>query len=140
MRKSVTSPSSPLTACAKTTPSSTPSIPPTIQDARQASPPESASTGSYAVNAVTLSAPPFSFFASPGDDINDSGDINFPATILPAAGQGPGPAPDDPAPVHRPRPRAARAAEEVPEPHRGLPCPPDRPAAHAPIPAPPPPP
>jgi len=107
---------------------------PAASRARQASPPESASTGSYAVNAVTLSTPPFSFFASPGADINDSGDIDFPAAILPAAGQGPGPAPDDPAPVHRPRPRAARAAEQVPEPGRGLPCSADRAAADAAIP------
>jgi hypothetical protein len=40
--------------------------------------------GSYAVDAVTLAARPFSFLGTPGEDINSSGDINFSATILPA--------------------------------------------------------
>lgn len=44
-----------------------------------------AEAGSYAVNALTLAARPFSFFGSPGQDIETSGDINFSATILPAA-------------------------------------------------------
>ena len=38
---------------------------------------------SYAVNAVTLAARPFSFSGSPGQDIEHSGDINFSATVLP---------------------------------------------------------
>lgn len=42
-----------------------------------------AEAGSYAVNAVTLAARPFSFSGSPGQDIENSGDINFSATILP---------------------------------------------------------
>jgi hypothetical protein len=40
--------------------------------------------GSYAVDATTLAARPFSFFGSAGEDINASGDINFSATVLPA--------------------------------------------------------
>ena len=43
-----------------------------------------AEAGSYAVNAVTLAARPFSFPGSPGQDIENSGDINFSATILPS--------------------------------------------------------
>ena len=43
-----------------------------------------AEAGSYAVNATRLAARPFSFFGSPGVDIESSGDINFSATILPA--------------------------------------------------------
>lgn len=42
-----------------------------------------AEAGSYAVNAATLAARPFSFSGSPGQDIENSGDINFSATILP---------------------------------------------------------
>jgi hypothetical protein len=42
-----------------------------------------AEAGSYAVNAVTLAARPFSFSGSPGQDIEHSGDINFSATVLP---------------------------------------------------------
>jgi hypothetical protein len=42
-----------------------------------------AGAGSYAVNAATLAARPFSFSGSPGQDIENSGDINFSATILP---------------------------------------------------------
>jgi hypothetical protein len=42
-----------------------------------------AGAGSYAVNAATLAARPFSFSGSPGRDIENSGDINFSATILP---------------------------------------------------------
>ncbi len=44
-----------------------------------------AEAGSYAVNAVTLAARPFSFFGSPGRDIETSGDINFSATVLPSS-------------------------------------------------------
>ena len=43
-----------------------------------------AEAGSYAVNAVTLAARPFSFSGSPGQDIENSGDINFSATVLPS--------------------------------------------------------
>jgi len=43
-----------------------------------------AEAGSYAVNAARLAARPFSFFGSPGEDIESSGDINFSATVLPA--------------------------------------------------------
>jgi hypothetical protein len=43
-----------------------------------------AEAGSYAVNAVTLAARPFSFSSSPGQDIENSGDINFSATVLPS--------------------------------------------------------
>ena len=42
-----------------------------------------AEAGSYAVNAVTLAARPFSFSGSAGRDIENSGDINFSATVLP---------------------------------------------------------
>jgi hypothetical protein len=42
-----------------------------------------AEAGSYAVNAVTLAARPFSFSGSPRRDIENSGDINFSATVLP---------------------------------------------------------
>jgi hypothetical protein len=41
-----------------------------------------AEMGSFAVDAVRLSARPFSFSGSPGEDIQDSGDINFSATLL----------------------------------------------------------
>ena len=44
-----------------------------------------AEAGSYAVNAVTLAARPFSFFGSPRRDIETSGDINFSATLLPSS-------------------------------------------------------
>ena len=40
-------------------------------------------TGSYGVDAETLSVRAFSFFGSPGQDINSSGDVNFSATVLP---------------------------------------------------------
>ena len=43
-----------------------------------------AEAGSYAANAVTLAARPFSFSGSPGQDIENSGDINFSATVLPS--------------------------------------------------------
>lgn len=43
-----------------------------------------AEAGSYAVDAATLAAQPFSFFGSPGQDIMGSGDINFSATLLSA--------------------------------------------------------
>jgi hypothetical protein len=43
-----------------------------------------AEEGSYAVNAVSLAARPFSFFGSHGEDIESSGDINFSATIVSA--------------------------------------------------------
>lgn len=42
-----------------------------------------AESGSYAVNAVTLAARPFSLSGSPGRDIENSGDINFSATVVP---------------------------------------------------------
>ena len=42
-----------------------------------------AEAGSYAVNAVTLAARPFSFSGSPGRDVENSGDINFSVTVLP---------------------------------------------------------
>ncbi len=42
-----------------------------------------AEAGSYAVNAVTLAARPFSFSGSPRRDIENSGDINFSVTVLP---------------------------------------------------------
>jgi hypothetical protein len=42
-----------------------------------------AEAGSYAVNAVTLATRPLSFSGSPGQDIENSGDINFSATVLP---------------------------------------------------------
>jgi hypothetical protein len=38
--------------------------------------------GSYAVDAVTLAARPFSFFGSAGEGLESSGDINFSATVL----------------------------------------------------------
>ena len=44
-----------------------------------------AEAGSYAVNALTLAARPFSFSGSPGQDIESSGDINFSATVLPSS-------------------------------------------------------
>jgi hypothetical protein len=43
-----------------------------------------AEAGSYAVDAGTLAARPFSFLGFPGQDINTSGDINFSATVLTA--------------------------------------------------------
>lgn len=42
-----------------------------------------AEAGSYAVNAVTFAVRPFSFSGSPRRDIENSGDINFSATVLP---------------------------------------------------------
>ena len=42
-----------------------------------------AEAGSYAVNAVTLAARPFSFSGSPRRDIENSSNINFSATVLP---------------------------------------------------------
>jgi hypothetical protein len=42
-----------------------------------------AEAGTYAVNAVTLAARPFSFSGSPSRDIENSGDINFSATVVP---------------------------------------------------------
>jgi hypothetical protein len=43
-----------------------------------------AEAGTYAVDAVTRAARPFSFSGFPSTDINSSGDINFSATLLPA--------------------------------------------------------
>ena len=44
-----------------------------------------AESGSFTIDAVRLTARPFSFSGSPGQDVENSGDVNFSATILPSS-------------------------------------------------------